>query len=236
MRHLTNIAASAAIAATIGLSAEATPLCPEFRSADTMPSKYRKLAPVLSGSVSDWIITHDQMDEDYLPGEEARALLADIVTEFEARGVPLAIMMAPPRPVVAGQSVIDRLSGGTSRFDADLARTSFSNMVVAAQDVGAIMPDLAAVALSDPKLRDTFYFRHDTHWTPTGAAESAIALAQLVAERLPETFRGAGAARPEVQDAGPVITEKGSLAKIGSEHLRRGRVPRRSARSGVSCH
>ena len=110
-----------------------------------------------------------------------------------------------------------RVSAVTAEYDTDAMAAAFSEMVTAVQDTGAIMPDLARLALSDADLREAFYFRHDTHWTPMGAARSAEALADLVAERLPGVFPKAGHAHAAVAKGGPEIEEEGSLAKMANK-------------------
>lgn len=208
MKHLTPLCLAAILGATPALSA---PLCSEFTSQDLMPAKYRKLAPVLSGGSTDWIITADQMKTDYTPPAEVAGLLAQIVAEFEARGTRLAIMMAPPRPIVAGQDTLDALSGGTAAFDTAAVAATFDTMMDVIRDSGAIAPNLLEVALSNEDLRDAYYYRHDTHWTPRGAARSAIALAEAVIAADVPAFVGAAIAVPDL-NAGPSFTEKGSLA------------------------
>ncbi|MEO1747778.1 MAG: hypothetical protein AAFR27_04025, partial [Pseudomonadota bacterium] len=103
-----------ALASSIGATAvNAAPLCPEFASPELMPSKYRKLAPVLSGGPTDWIITNDQMDLKYVPNDQSKFLLGEIAKAFEARGTKLAVLMAPPRPLIAGQEAIDALGNNS---------------------------------------------------------------------------------------------------------------------------
>ena len=217
MTRLLQTTACALLAGVIGVTATAAPLCPQFLSPDAMPSKYRRLAPVFSGAPSDWIIARDQLKGGYVPGVEAMSLIAQVVEEFEARGTRLAILMAPPRPVVAGKEALMRVSAGTAEYDTDAMAAAFSEMVTAVQGTGAIMPDLARLALSDADVREAFYFRHDTHWTPMGAARSAEVLADLVAERLPGVFPKAGHAHAAVAEGGPEIAEEGSLAVMANK-------------------
>ncbi len=194
-------------------STQADPLCDAFASAEAMPKKYSNLAPVLSGSSSDWIITADQMDAEYAPGAEAAELLAQIVAEFAARGTQLAIVMPPPRPLIAGQATVDALSGGQADFDAAAVAASFDQMIEVVRDAGAIAPNLLELATRDDAMRSAFYYRHDTHWTPQGAAHSALALAEeVIAAGLPG-FAASSVVQPEweTQD---ILSERGSLADM----------------------
>lgn len=192
---------------------QASPLCDAFTSADAMPSKYRKLAPVLSGASTDWIITSDQMDTEYALGGEAARLMADIVAEFEVRGTKLAILMSPPRPLVAGQAKLEELAGGPVDFDVIAVTASFNQMIEDLRGAGVIAPNLLDVATRSDDLRDAYYYRHDTHWTPRGAAESAVALADAVVASDVAAFAGVDVVRPEIQ-TDTIFSERGSLAKM----------------------
>ena len=214
MKHFTSLCAALFVAAA---PLTAAPLCPEFNSADAMPKKYKKLAPVISGAPTDWIFTVDHMDTDYVPGTKATDLLTAIVDEFEARDTKLAIMMAPPRPLVAGQAAVDGLTNGAADFDVAAVSASFQDMINAIRESGAIAPDLLSVATSTDELRDDYYYRHDTHWTPVGAAESAYALAVEVAGAGIAGFDAMNPARPTVDADATIFSEKGSLAGMAKD-------------------
>ncbi len=191
-----------------------SPLCAEFAAPETMPKKYQRLAPVVSGTSTDWILPNDQFRQDYALDNEARHLFGEIVRSFDARGIKLAIMIAPPRPIVAGQDEVNRLSAGTSDFDVAAASASFAQMLDTLRETGAIVPDLQTLATASAEMRDTYYYRHDTHWTPIGAAHSALALASEVAASDIDGFQTLALRAPEVSDTSETFSEKGSLAKV----------------------
>lgn len=202
------------LTALVGMgSAQAAPLCPEFTSKESMPKKYRKLAPVLSAGPNDWIITADQMNTKYTPSEEAIELLEQIVGEFEKRGTKLAIMIAPPRPLVAGQSALDALYGDNTKFVLPEVTNSFNEMIDVLNKAGAIVPNLLNTALTVPGLQDEFYYRHDTHWTPRGAAESAVALGAAVSAAKIKAFEGLAPIKPNFETE-ETFSERGSLADM----------------------
>ncbi|MBO9401194.1 hypothetical protein [Shimia sp. R9_3] len=210
MKHILAALAATSICAT---TAHAAPLCSEFRSPDTMPKKYRKLAPVLSGSPTDWVITADQMDTTYLPDAQAAHLLSQIASEFEARGTRLAILMAPPRPLIAGQSTLETLAKAEIDFDAAAVSESFTQMIELLRASGVVAPNLLEHAISDETLREAFYYRHDTHWTPRGAAESAMALAHEVRAAGIDAFADTPPVQPDLAST-QVFSERGSLADM----------------------
>jgi len=210
MKRLTALCLATVLA---GSAIHAAPLCDAFANPDAMPKKYQRLAPVLSGGPDDWIITRDQMDTDYVPSAEAQSVLAQIVQEFEARGTKLAILMAPPRPLVAGEATLNALAGDDAGFDTVSVSASFNDMIRVVQDAGAIAPNLLTLATRDDVLRQAYYYRHDTHWTPRGAAESAVALADAVVAENADGFAGKVVVRPD-WNGSETFEERGSLADM----------------------
>ncbi len=194
-----------------GGSLSAAPLCDAFASSETMPKKYRKLAPILSGAPNDWIITKDQMDLEYAPNAEATDLINKIVNEFESRGTKLAIVMAPPRPLIAGQATLEKLSNGPIEFDENAVAASFNQMIDIVQSTGAIAPNLLELATKNDELREAYFYKHDTHWTPRGAAESAVELAKEVIASQISAFANSKVALPTLT-TGNSFSERGSLA------------------------
>ncbi len=172
-----NVIIGATYIACRSMAVEAAPFCPELLIADALEPKYQRLAPIHSDTESGWIFTSDQMSETYELKSEAVQLMSQIVAEFERRDVTLALMIAPPRPLVAGGDVLSQTLAEGAVFDEANATTSFNTMIEQLREIGAIVPNLLDVATQ----ADTgipFYFQRDTHWTPTGAAVSALALAQ----------------------------------------------------------
>ena len=194
-------------------TAHAEPYCANLLREDTLPKKYAKSAPVYSDTGSGWVFTKDQLKDRYDMKSSSQELVQAIVDEFAKRDVQLAIMVAPPRPVVAGQAQLDTAMGDV-RYDVGAARASFDALLAGLAKTGAIVPNLSDAALADPALREDFYFQRDTHWTPTGAAVSAIELARLVNALAPDRLPNDGSFG--VADLRPsgTIEENGSLAGL----------------------
>lgn len=202
-----------ALGALCATGLQAAPFCPEMLDAQSLPKKYARSAPIYSETESGWIFTKDQLKDRYAMKPSSAALVAAIVQEFAARDVALAIVIAPPRPVIAGQALLDGAMGETG-YDVAAARASFNALIAQLSKTGAIVPNLQHVALRDPETRAAFYFRRDTHWTTVGAAASAARLGEMVADALPGGFPGAGGFTLDTLHRTETITEKGSLAKI----------------------
>lgn len=188
--------------------AMSTPYCSALLEESLLERRYQRLAPIFNSTETGWIFGSDQMDDDYVLNAAEQALLADIVSEFEARGARLAILVAPPRPVVAGQEVVDQTTGQPGHFDMNAHAQAFQQMIRQLNDAGAVAPDLLDLTLSQPEIRDGYYFHRDTHWTNAAAAHSALALARMVSPEAPDAFEVASLPVAEAYE------ERGSLSDI----------------------
>lgn len=204
------------LATVLSTPAIAAPICAEFSSPEAMPKKYAKYAPVLSDGPDGWIIARDQMRQDYTPSEESVFLLGEIAGEFDALGIPLAVMIAPPRPLIAGQETLQSLHA-PEEYDVTTIGQTFSSLIETLNSAGILAPDLLKVAASNDNVRRAFYFKRDTHWTPTGAAHSALALADDVAKAHSDVFPQAGTISLADLTLGSEIAEKGSLAGVAKK-------------------
>lgn len=203
-----------ALAAALGLCAltspaVAEPFCADMLNAETLERRYQPMAPIYNSVETGWIFGSDQLDYRYVLKSAEQALLADIVQELDARGSKLAMLIAPPRPVVAGQEVVDRTTEQPGAFDIAAQADAFHQMIEQIAEAGAIAPDLLDLALSDPALTEAFYFKRDTHWTNYGAAYSAAAMGAAL------TAGEEGAAFvPGSLEALELVPERGSLSAI----------------------
>ncbi|NRB01104.1 MAG: hypothetical protein HRU32_15060 [Rhodobacteraceae bacterium] len=202
---------TAALFAATTLQAE--PYCGELLNKEALPTKLAKVAPVYSDSNNGWIFTSDQLKDRYDMKSSSQELVQAIVNEFTKRDVQLAIMIAPPRPVVAGQAQLDATMG-EEHYDIESARSSFNALIEELAKTGVIVPNLLELALADPDLRKDYYFHRDTHWTTVGAAFSAIELARSVDAIKPELFPNDGVFGADDLVPFDAIEEEGSLANL----------------------
>ncbi len=196
--------------AALPIGAAATPYCDALLDADALPGKYARLAPIHSSTETGWVFTKDMMSEAYAMDDGNLALVEAIVASFTRRDIPLAIVVAPPRPVVAGQAIVDA-TAGAGALDVAAAQASFEALVAQLRGAGAIAPNLAATATQTDDIRAAFYFKRDTHWTARGAALSAQALSAEIAAMAPAL----GIVPADLPGIGTEAEEeKGSLAAI----------------------
>ncbi|MEM9435654.1 MAG: hypothetical protein AAGA15_01325 [Pseudomonadota bacterium] len=200
------------LAAGLGLTITATtalaePYCAPMLDADALDRPYQRLAPIYNSTETGWIFGSDQLDYRYVLNATEQALLAELVAELAERGTQLAVLIPPPRPVVAGQAVVDATTGQPGAYDMAAQATAFHEMMTQIASTGATAPDLLTLALSDRSLTDSYYFQRDTHWTNRGAAHSALALAGAVNAQ-DATFDPAELVPVEMAE------ERGSLSRI----------------------
>jgi hypothetical protein len=191
--------------------------CTEFLSPDSMPQRYQRLAPIYSSTETGWIFADNQFTVNYDIKPEAMSLLQDITQIFADNGLPFAVLMPPPRPLIAGTSVLTETAGAGLDFNPELAAASYSRMVQMVNRTGIIMPDLLSIVRDDPRLQSAYYFQRDTHWTPIGAAASAIIMSRAVAQRDANLFPDAGSVRPALDDGAETLEEIGSLSKVAKD-------------------
>ncbi len=198
MKTLTMLSAALAVALTAG-AVHAAPYCDEMNSKDTLPKKFQKRGPFYSDAVSGWIIGDDQTRAKFRVSGEARHLWSAINAEFEALGVNLTVMAAPPRPLFAPEKA--RAAMGAGGFDAAGVAKAFGGYIDALNEAGVPAPNLLETATGAER---PYYFQRDTHWTPSGAALSAKALSAVIGLT-------ADAVAP---DYSATYEEKGSLSMV----------------------
>lgn len=193
------IALSVVLMLTGSISTASPLYCDALANPDLLPKKYAKRGPFHVDTSTGWIIGQDQLKDDFSVSEEAEALWREIVAAFTDKGITLAALIAPPRPLFAP----DRAK--SLGYDAAQAREGFAAYIDALNKAGIIVPDLSEHAFEGDQ--SEFYFARDTHWTPKGAALSAAYLAQKITGRPPS---GTLATVPFTD----MYTEKGSLSTV----------------------
>ena len=199
---------SAVCLAALAQTAAANPFCAQMLTADGLEKKYQRIAPIYNSTETGWFFGSDQFDAAYALGDEQQDLVAQIVTELASQGTELAMVVAPPRPVIAGQATVDATTGTPGLYDVAAQATSFQTMIAQLGEAGVIAPDLLALATSNEAIRSTYYFARDTHWTTVGAAQSALALAAAFDPEAVPLFE------TENLPSAETFGERGSLADI----------------------
>ncbi len=201
MKRLTIPAAFATIF-SLASSVVADPYCSALADPEQVAKKYAKRAPFHVDAASGWIIGEDQLKSEFNVTGETTALWEAIAQGFDARGVKLVVLAAPPRPLFAPEAAVP------STYNAAAARKAFSAYISRLNASGIPAPDLSL--LRDTAYASELYFARDTHWTPVGAAISAAHLSAAITGLQVPNF---------VTDVsfGEAYTEKGSLSTVVEE-------------------
>ena len=194
-------------------SVQSQPFCSNLANAEALSKKIARNAPIYSDIETGWVFTNDQLKDRYDMKPSSQTLIGEIVEEFDRRGVLLAIAVPPPRPIVAGQEALDAAMGEV-RYNLTEAEASFVKLLGGLNEAGAIVPDLLNTAIENSSETEAFYFRRDTHWTATGAALSALALAEATNRSHPSLFQSDDLKKPTDLIPSGSIEERGSLAAI----------------------
>lgn len=178
-------------------TAAADPFCAALMDKDQLPKIYAKRGPFYADAQSGWIVGADQLKGKYEVTDEVSTLWQAINAEFAERGVTLSVLAAPPRPLFAPSVALPE------SYDPAADRTAFSAYTEELNAAGIVAPDLTQVLESVSS--SDFYFKRDTHWTPTGAYMSAKFLAGSL-----------GVDEPKAADVSfdAAYNEKGSLSAV----------------------
>ena len=85
----------------------ATPICSEILAPENLERKHQYFAPMYNSSTTGWIFGNIELKNIQALKEVEKMLLKKIVANLAQRGTQLAILMPPPRPVIAGQEIVD---------------------------------------------------------------------------------------------------------------------------------
>lgn len=150
--------------------------CDAFNDPTSLAKKYARLVP-MSDQNTGWIFTKDQLNQDYVLKDANVRLLKSIAEEFQKIDTKFAIVMAPPRPLDAGEDIVSKTVNGAIGYDLTATMQTFSAMIQQVNNIGITMPDLSALVTTQKDDTHKYFFKRDTHWTPFGAAQSVQALA-----------------------------------------------------------
>lgn len=195
----------------------AAPYCNALLDTASLPDDLRRLAPIHNSADTGWVFTADMFPDQFHMWSETQRLVTQIAAEFATQNLPLAVVVTPPRPLVAGAEVLNATLAPGTIYDAAAGQTSFNWLIEGLQQAGVIAPNLLDTALASAELREEFYFHRDTHWTPTGAGASAFALAAEVAARQPDLFDGITTDLAAKVTGTEPYEEKGSLNRVVEE-------------------
>lgn len=137
---------------------------------------------LIAGS-DGWIFrTYDLTGEyDLQPGTIPG--LTRFVQAWASRGTRVALVLLPPRGVLAA-SRVNRSDPLAASFDPAAISAAYRIAIREMESTGAVVPDLLAES-GKAKLGERFFFRRDHHWTPEGAKLAMNAVISRLGASLP---------------------------------------------------
>ncbi len=144
-------------------------LCESVRQ----PSDDEATEPLALGR-DGWLFRESDLRPVYAVTPELVEGLRRWSTNLAAGGTRLAIVLLPPRAVLAATKV-DPDDPFAAGFDATRVATQYKEAVAALRGAGVIVPDLLTAAEAS-KLGSAYFFARDHHWRPRGAQEAMNAL------------------------------------------------------------
>lgn len=168
------------IATVVVLAAVAAAAEPPVVPAVALCSAVRAPAVVADGAAlvpgrDGWIFREGDLQPRYDIGDSLSRQLSRFVADLGSRGTRLAVVLLPPRGVLAAPQ-LDAKEAAAQGFSAEALAARYREAVAALARTGALAPDLLAAAERDG-LGSGYYFARDHHWRPEGARSAMEALA-----------------------------------------------------------
>lgn len=152
-------------------------------SAVTDPDQYQgrgmKLMSFIAPGDDRWLFRSsvDLVNEFGIP-PAMQPDFARLMATFAAKGTHVAIAVQPTRGLMHHDKVRPEHAYG---FNYAKAKASLGKMQKQLRASGAIVPDMLQVVQNPPK--NDYFFRRDSHWTPSGAEATARVMADEVMRR-----------------------------------------------------
>ncbi|WP_348673359.1 alginate biosynthesis protein AlgX [uncultured Abyssibacter sp.] len=152
-------------------------LCPEAADPASYTGYLDGFRMMVQGD-NGWLFrTEDDLKDRYALMPSTYQSVSLLQQRLAARGVTLVMLPLPPRGLMAWRHLPDHMKQDVSR---DMARVGYQVLLQDLRDAGAVVPRLGQL-LYGPQ-EDSFYFKRDHHWTPSGAKRTALQTAERIRE------------------------------------------------------
>lgn len=151
-------------------------ICSAVTDANQYQGRGMKLMSFIAPGDDHWLFRSsvDLVNEFGIP-PAMQPEFARLMKTFAAKGTHVAIAVQPTRGLMHHNKVRPESAYG---FDYAKASASLGKMQEQLRAGGAIVPDMLQVVKNPPK--NDYFFRRDSHWTPSGAEATARQVANEV--------------------------------------------------------
>ncbi|WP_198551580.1 alginate biosynthesis protein AlgX [Moritella sp. Urea-trap-13] len=183
-------------------------LCAAASVTGNYTSKWTRLNKYLVEGTNGWVYrSESDLVEDFRQAEEYHGL-ARLKAALNNQGTELVLMYIPTRGLINPDNIPD------GSFNYDRAKQSYGETLAKIRKLGVIVPDFEAM-IEKYRGDQTFYYKRDSHWSPTGAKITAEYVADTLRQSLSLDFS---------HKSDVVITKQGSYAirsdiGLGVKHL-----------------
>lgn len=179
------LATAAAMFFSLGAQAEeASPpcldlscmLCPAASNAEHYASGGISMARFLALGENQWLFRSTvDFESEFGTPADMEPELRRLIAAFRAQGTDVMFTLQPTRGMMHRDKILPGQSHG---FDFPKARANLANFQDQLRRAGALAPDILQLVDNPPE--QEYFFRRDTHWTPSGAAATARIIADAI--------------------------------------------------------
>jgi len=180
-------------------------LCPRAANPQVYNTRFLESFTTLTQGKDGWLFRSDDLRTTFGPDDSGYRDLKRFRDALKRRGVDFVAVYQPTRGMLHRDKLPRALQ---KRYNADLARFSYSLTLQRFAKIGLVTPDLTQV-LNDTS-GEPYFFRGDHHWTPYGAQRTARIVADTI-KRLP-SYKGLKRGTFTTERTG-ILMKKGTMYK-----------------------
>ena len=140
------------------------------------PARFSWAGQIYGDPSSDFLYIPSDLISDGDLDEDEAALLTMIVDHLSAQGTNAAFVIPVPRLVTASEAY------GVTQDQIDAVEAGYRRLLTQLNDIGFVTPNPLDAIGGNAELLTTYNLPKDTHWSPVGTLQSAMALRSAIIE------------------------------------------------------
>lgn len=185
--------------------------CPALSDPKQYEAGSMKIMRYIAPGTGSWLFRSDvDLTNDFGVPTAMEPELARLISTFANYGTEVVMVVQPTRGLMHRDKIRPEFAYG---FDYEIASGNLRHLLSQMRNAGAIVPDV--MQLLDNTDGEDYFFRRDTHWTPSGAE----ATARLTADEIMRHPVYAGLTRTSYRTEPSVIIPKDGAHNMTLDHL-----------------